>query len=105
MVGLGPSKPTPEKGVGSPSNTNNLSKEDQQKLIDDLQKKLHAATKKKSGKHKRSAIGLEDGSSTDEDEEQEEPEKDDAGASQSSASAPKSAMIRRQVLKARKPGE
>ena len=83
-------KPTPEKGDSSQSSTGNLSKEDQQSVIDDLKKKLDAANKKPSGKTKRSAIGGEDESSTDEDEQHEEPEKNDAGASHSS-SAPKSA--------------
>ena len=83
--------PSPEKGVGSPSGKNdNLSKEDQQRVIDELKKKLDAASKTKSGKNKRSAIGGEDESSTDEDDQHEEPEKDNAGASQS-AGASKSA--------------
>ena len=66
---------TPQKAGGSPAKSkNSLSKEDaQQKVIDDLKKKLDAAQSKdpKGGKQKRSNIGAAD-STTEDDEPAED---------------------------------
>ena len=90
QVGVRPAEPdsatsSPSRGVGSPKQ---LTKEDQAKLIEQLQRKLDASSKKQTGNNKRSAIGAAD-STTDEDDdpaEASEPAVDDAQP----ASSPKS---------------
>ena len=79
---------TPTKDVGSPK-ASHVSKEDQTKIIEELQKKLAAASKHPKGKSKRSAIGTAD-SSTDDEEQAEAAEEPAEDAERTSASCSKS---------------
>lgn len=96
---------SPAKGGGSPKHT--LTKEEQAKLIAELQRKLDATSKPKGKRtDKRSAIGAAD-SSTDEDDQAEASEKaaDDAepaSRSKSGSTSEKYSKLGNRASKARK---
>ena len=94
---------SPSRGVGSPKQ---LTKEDQAKLIEQLQRKLDASSKKQTGNNKRSAIGAAD-STTDEDDdpaEASEPAVDDAqpASSPKGSTSAKFSKLGNRASKARK---